>query len=250
MNKTEKNTRQGTRISVSYRDEWEDGFGARGWKLDAAMRDSTVIASTAYTGDNVPTSVLIHDILDHLLCGFGFSGHRNEAMAVIQLASRTGADTRTSFQPMVEEVMRGLILGESIETFLPDTLRQHLPDGPLSDKERMSHLSRRLGKQRLRSQLLDHFQMTGEEGIGQAKAHWHRAGLDYNRSAAIGLCLQELLVQADTMALTRQWQHARACFLVDNGECKLNIEFPETHELRQPVNDGHDIIGNNTRPLL
>ena len=86
---------------MSYRDEWEDGFGVRGWKLDAAMRDSTVIASTAYTGENVPTSVLIQDILDHLLCGFGFSGHRNEAMAVVQLASRTGVDAEISFCPMV-----------------------------------------------------------------------------------------------------------------------------------------------------
>ena len=249
MNKAHNSSQQ-TRIPVTYRDEWQDGFGARGWKLDTAMADSTVIASTAYTGENVPTSVLIHDILDHLLCGFGFSGHRNEAMAIIQLASRTGADAKISFCPMVEEVMRGLILGESIEAFLPDMLKQHLPDEPLSNEERMSYLSHRLGKQRLRSLLLDHFQMIGEKGIGPAKAHWHRAKLDYDRRAAIGLCLQELLIQADAMALTRQWQHAKACFLIDNRECKLNIESPETHELRQPVNDGHDIIGNNTRPLL
>ena len=249
MSKTHNSSQQ-TRIPVTYRDEWQDGFGARGWKLDTAMTDSTVIASTAYTGENVPTSVLIHDILDHLLCGFGFSGHRNEAMAVIQLASRTGADTKISFHPMVEEVTRGLILGESIDTFLPDTLKRHLPDAPLSNEERMSYLSRRLGKQRLRSQLLAHFQAIGEEGIGPAKAHWHRAELDYDRRTAIGLCLQELLVQADAMALTQRWHHARACFLLDNRECKLNIEYPETHELRQPVNDGHDIIGNNTRPLL
>ena len=236
MGETEKNTRQRTRISVTYRDEWQDGFGARGWKLDAAMRNSTVIASTAYTGENVPTSVLIHDILDHFLCGFGFSGHRNETMAVIQLASRTGADTGISLHPMVEEVMRGLILGESIETFLPDTLKRHLPDGPLSNEERMSYLSRRLGKQRLRSLLLAHFQAIGEEGIGPAKAHWHRAGLDYDRRTAIGLCLQELLVQADAMALTQRWQHARACLRVDNGECGISIEYPETHEWWLPVN--------------
>ncbi|HEC06060.1 MAG TPA: hypothetical protein ENJ12_04380 [Thiolapillus brandeum] len=249
MSKTH-NSRQRTRIPVTYRDEWQDGLGARGWKLDTAMTDSTVIASTAYTGENVPTSVLIHDILDHLLCGFGFSGHRNEAMAVVQLASRTGADAEISFCPMAEEVMRGLVPGESIETFLPDQLKRHLPDGPMSNEERMSYLSRRLGKQRLRSLLLAHFQAIGEEGIGMAKAHWHKAGLDYDRRTAIGLCLQELLVQADAMALTRRWQHARGNFLVGNRECKLNIESPEKHELRQPVNDGHDIIENNMRLSL
>lgn len=249
MSETEKNTKQRTHIFVTYRDEWQDGFGARGWKLDSTMSDSTVIASTAYTGENVTTSVLIHDILDHLLCGFGFSGHRNEAMAVIQLASRTGADTEISFHPMVEEVMRGLILGESIETFLPDTLKRHLPDSPLSNEESMSCLSRRVGKLQLRSLLLAHFQAIGEEGVGPAKAHWHRAGLDYDRRTAIGLYLQELLVQADEMALTRRWQHARACFLVDNRECGLYIKYPETHELRMSVNDGHHTIKNNTRPL-
>ncbi|WP_456448051.1 hypothetical protein [Thiolapillus sp.] len=236
MSKTH-NSRQRTRMPVTYRDEWQDGFGARGWKLDASLMDSTVIASTAYTGEKVPTSVLIHDILDHFLCGFGFSGHRNEAMAVIQLASRTGADIEISFRPMVEEVMHGRILGESIETFLPDTLKGLLPDGTLSDEERISRLSRRLGKQRLRSLLLAHFQAIGEEGIGPAKAHWHRAGLNYDRRTAIGLCLQELLVQADAMAQTRRWQHARACFLVDNGECGISIEYPETHEWWLPVND-------------
>jgi len=247
MSKTH-NSRQRTRIPVTYHDEWQDGFGARGWKLDASLLDSTVIASTAYTGEKVPTSVLIHDILDHLLCGFGFSGHRNEAMAVIQLASRTGADIEISFRPMVEEVMHGRILGESIETFLPDTLKRHLPADTLSDEERMSYLARRLGKRRLKSLLLAHFQAIGEEGIGPAKAHWHWARLDYDRRTAIGLCLQELLVQADAMALTRRWQHARACFLVDNRECGLSIEAPETHELRLPVNDGHHAIGNNMRP--
>jgi len=237
MSKAEKDTRQRTHIPVTYRDEWQDGFGARGWKLDAAMRDNTVIASTAYTGENVPTSVLIHDILDHLLCGFGFSGHRNEAMAVIQLASRTGADTGISFHPMVEEVLRGLILGESIETFLPDMLKRHLPDRLLSDEESMSYLSRRLGKQQLRPLLLAHFQAMGEAGISPAKAHWHRAGLDYDRRTAIGLCLQELLVKAEEIALTRRWQHARAYFLIDNRECGLVIKYPETHELRLPVNN-------------
>jgi len=248
MSKHQKNSRQRTLIPVTYRDEWQDGFGARGWKLDASLMDSTVIASTAYTGEKVATSVLIHDILDHFLCGFGFSGHRNEAMADLQLASRTGADIEISFRPMVEEVMHGRILGESIEAFLPDALKHHLPDDTLSDEEQMSHLSLRLGKQRLRSLLLAHFQAIGEEGIGPAKTHWHRIGLDYDRRTAIGLCLQELLIQADDMALTQRWKHVQACFLIDNGECGLNIKSPKTHELWLPVNDGHHAIRSNSRP--
>jgi len=237
MSEAEKSSRQWTPIPVTYRNEWQDGFGARGWKLDAAMMDSMVIASTAYTGDAVPTSVLIHDMLDHFLCGFGFSGHRNEAKAVIQLASRTSADIEISFRPMVEEVMDGLIQGESIRAFLPDTLKRHLLADALNDEAQMTHLSHKLGNRRLESLLLAHFQVIGEEGIGPAKAHWHRAGLDYGRRTAIGLCLQKLLVQADEMALTWRWKHTKACFLIDNRECGLSIESPETSKLRLPVLD-------------
>lgn len=237
-----------TRIPVTYRDEWQDGFGARGWKLDAALQDTAVIASTAYTGEKVPTSVLVHDILDHLLCGFGFSGHRNEAMAVIQLASRTGADTETSFRPMVEEVLHGRILGEPIRSFLPETLKAHLPDARLSDEETMSQLSRRLGRERLRTLLLAHFQAIGEEGTRSAKARWRSFGLDYARRTAIGLCLQELLVRADETALAHHWEHARAFFRVGNRECELVIKSPEAHEWRLPVRDLQQASASRLEP--
>jgi hypothetical protein len=45
---------------------WRDGFGARGWKVAGAVNDPEVIASTAETGERIPTSVFVHDILDHL----------------------------------------------------------------------------------------------------------------------------------------------------------------------------------------
>jgi hypothetical protein len=70
-------------VAVTYRREWQDGFGARGWKLDIGIDDGYVIASTAYCGENIPTSILIHDIVDHHLCAFRLSGHRHEAMALV-----------------------------------------------------------------------------------------------------------------------------------------------------------------------
>ena len=78
------------RVSCLYRRTWQDGFGARGWKLAGTANDPEVIASTAATGERIPTSVFVHDILDHFLCGLGPSGHRNEAVALLQLAARTG----------------------------------------------------------------------------------------------------------------------------------------------------------------
>ncbi len=57
-------------IPVTYKREWQDGFGARGWKLDCALDDPNVIAATAETGCQINTSVLVHDILDHYISGF------------------------------------------------------------------------------------------------------------------------------------------------------------------------------------
>lgn len=71
-------TDNGIRIPVTYRHEWHDGFGARGWKLDYSLDDPYIIAATAETGNRIPTSVLVHDILDHYLCGLPLSGQRNE----------------------------------------------------------------------------------------------------------------------------------------------------------------------------
>ena len=56
-------------LHCCYRSVWQDGFGARGWKLASAIDDPAVIAATAETGERIPTSVFVHDILDHTLCG-------------------------------------------------------------------------------------------------------------------------------------------------------------------------------------
>ena len=82
------------RVPCLYRRTWQDGFGARGWKLAGTANDPEVIASTAATGERIPTSVFVHDILDHFLCGLGPSGHRNEAVALLAAggAHRRGSD--------------------------------------------------------------------------------------------------------------------------------------------------------------
>lgn len=93
----------GVDVPVTYKKVWDDGFGARGWKVNATIGDPEIIASTRETGWKINTSVFIHDILDHLLSGFGISGHRREAMALIQLAKRTGSDPGPEFEQLVRE---------------------------------------------------------------------------------------------------------------------------------------------------
>lgn len=102
-------------VPVTYRREWQDGFGARGWKLDVSIGEPSVIAATAEHGTRIPTSVLMHDILDHHPCGFGIGGHRNETMEPMQLASRTGADPCVDFRQIVDEdLMHGHCNGEPL----------------------------------------------------------------------------------------------------------------------------------------
>jgi hypothetical protein len=104
-------------VPISYCAEWMDGYGARGWKIDMTVDDPEIIASTSETGLHIPTSVLIHDILDHYLCGLPPSGHRNEAIALHQLALRTGADPLPDLAQMVDEdLIHGHVLGETMHT--------------------------------------------------------------------------------------------------------------------------------------
>ncbi len=48
---------EGVHIPVTYQKTWDDGFGARGWKIDVSIGDPTIIASTRETGTKIPTSV-------------------------------------------------------------------------------------------------------------------------------------------------------------------------------------------------
>jgi len=59
--------------------------------------------------------VFIHDILDHFLSGFGVSGHRSEAMALIQLSKRTGSDYE---QLVTEDILNGRVNGEVLQSLL------------------------------------------------------------------------------------------------------------------------------------
>lgn len=93
-----KSQSNNNRFDLTYHSEWQDGFGAQGWKLDLAMNNPQVIACTAYTGEKTQTSVLVHDILDHLVSGFWLSGYENEARATAMHGIRNGIEIRFSYR--------------------------------------------------------------------------------------------------------------------------------------------------------
>jgi len=223
-------------IPVTYRQEWQDGFGARGWKLNCALDDSYVIAATSETGCQINTSVLVHDILDHYLSGFPLSGHRNEAMALVQLASRTHADPRPDYEQMVnEDLMRGTVSGESFRSFLPGHLVDLLPADSLSGKDMVEFLAEKTGKENLRNALVEQFFTLGQRGVPMARANWHEHGLEYNQREAFGLCLQKLLVWGDSIVQAGDYRQAGAAFLMNNAVCQLHIQSPHVHRHEEAV---------------
>lgn len=189
-------------ITLTYKQIWDDGYGARGWKLDSTLDDPEIIASTPYHGEKIATSVLIHDMLDHYLSGFGPSGHRNEAMALTQLGSRTNTDIEPDFAQMVDEdILQGNIIGEPLETFLPTTLSTILPDSLSTNADKMGFLAQKFGQKPLRLMLVERFYELGKLGIPSAIAHYRGYGLNYACCKATGIALQTLLEQIDQIVV-------------------------------------------------
>lgn len=223
-------------VPVTYKSEWDDGFGARGWKLNSGVQDPEIIASTSFPGTNIPTSVLIHDVLDHLVSGFGLSGHRNEAMALMQLHLRTGSDIRPDIEQMIEEdVLHGRVIGEPLDAFLPSDLLEHLPTTSACGKQRMAILATKLGLNAVRTRLRDHFLELGTLGITRAKENWKNMGLDYSMRAAIGLCLQSLLENGDKYVCEQDLASARGDFIIANTACDLCLYSPRDMHITLPV---------------
>lgn len=211
------------KIPVSYRDEWQDGLGARGWKLDRAIGDPVLIAVTAYTGAKVPTSVLIHDILDHYISGFGLSGHRNEAKAALQLGLRTGAEIASSYAQLAEDIIIAGVNGEPLAAFLPPALRARLPLFAATEREMMAALVRQLGHTSVKSALIEHMWELGDQGRSQALIGWSRHGFDYARRGAIGMCLQQLLEDAERAVEEQRLDAAQGHFTIGNQACAVSF---------------------------
>lgn len=225
-------TTNDTRIYVpaTYQTTWNDGFGARGWKIDAALDDPLVIASTAETGNHIPTSVFVHDILDHHLCGLKLSGHRNEAVALTMLGERTGTSPVPDFTQMVEEdILRGNITGEAMRDFLPDALLNTVPKHLHRDNKLLiGFLLGALGESALKPLLVGTFVSLGRAGYPAAKSFWQQSGLDFSRRRAIGLCVQQLLEQFDAQCAPNIDCGVQGEFMLSNRHCELRTGTGET----------------------
>lgn len=226
---------KGFRVPATYRERWRDGFGARGWKLDAAIGQAEVIAATPYPGERIATSVLVHDILDHCVPGFALSGHRAEAKALVQLAARTGSDPAPDFRQMVDEdLLRGDCHGESLADFLPPALAERLPAGG-TDRERMRSLRAELGDGLIRASLSARFVELGWTGMPEAPGAWAARGLDYRRRAELGLALQRLFERLDARVRRLGCPVAAGVFQLTDRAVGFRFRAPDRALFREPV---------------
>ncbi|HFC92454.1 MAG TPA: hypothetical protein ENJ51_06545 [Leucothrix mucor] len=209
----------GVLIPVTYEKSWQDGFGARGWKVDVTIGDPEIIASTRETGIKINTSVFIHDILDHFLSGFWISGHRSEAMALIQLAKRTNSDPRSDYKQMViEDTLNGRVNGEDFIDFLPEQLKSLLPaNHEMDNKGIITFLKRQLGERKLCDQLVNHFFILGKKGEAHAIESWKSLGLNPKKQTEIGLALQSMLTVVDKKVESDDVEKLTASITINNN---------------------------------
>jgi len=226
--KNMENTHNSISISAIYHQTWQDGYGARGWKLNFSVNDPAIIASTSETGAMIPTSVFVHDILDHYISGFEISGHRAEAMALTQLHLRTSSNYHDDLLQLIDEdVIYGRVNGEPLETFLPPDLRQQLPIHTDSNKKKIQHLIRIHGKESIRQKLLERFIEFGNWGKEIAKDHWKKHGLVFDNRKKIGLAIQSLLVQTDKVLLNENIDSSRGVFKISNTFCEVDFSIDD-----------------------
>lgn len=225
-------------IPVTYKKIWDDDFAAKGWKVNATIGDPAIIASTCETGLKINTSVFVHDILDHFLSGFGVSGHRSEAMALIQLSKRTGSDPAPDFEQIIkEDILNGSVNGEKLTAFLPENLCSLLPTlTTISDKEIISKLKDLLGEKKLIKILIEHFFSMGKTGEKHAANSWKKLGLNINKQTELGLALQNLLEKMDALVEKKTSKIMEGFIKINNehtenmspldGHCTLEITEP------------------------
>lgn len=214
---------------LHYRAQWDDAFGARGWKLDGTEADPEVIAATPYPGEVIPTSVLIHDFLDHRLCGLTLSDYVDEAIALIQLARRTGSDPTPDYVRMVDDdLLNGLAGARTLRRLLPEDAAASIADEP-SPREAVTRLRDELGPGVVRTLLLAGFAREGWAGDESARAAFRaNTGRDPADRPALGRALQEVFVEADDYVQQRAWESARGHFEIAPEGVALIIEAPES----------------------
>lgn len=214
----------GVTVSATYHDTWNDGFAARGWKLDCSLTEPSVIASTSETGSRLSTSVLVHDILDHYLCGVGIGGHKNEAIALHQLAVRTGSDPLPDIRQIItEDLQQGCVEHDTMRSFLSRSLLSLVPHDEYTDYDIICSLRNSLPHEQLLHELELHFLRIGRENSRSARRRFEESCLSYEKRKPLGIAIQGLLIAFDKYLAIHSVGYAHGSSCLTNDHCTLRV---------------------------
>lgn len=209
-------------VTAVYRACWNDGYGVRGWKIAPAIEDPRVIASAAHSSAVSATSVLVHDIMDHHLCGLPIGGHRNEVVATLLHAMRNGLSVDTSIDMMVSEFLDTGYCGEEPRQFLPKDLVERLP--PSTSAHLISAvLADKLGMPQVRQRITRHYYAIGIAGLSAALGAYERLGLSILARHRVGLRLQRLIEQAESHLERGDKAVATGVIAIADAACSLSL---------------------------
>lgn len=215
-------------VEVVFQEYWNDGFGARGWKLASAISDPRVVASTAHVGLISPTCVLVHDIMDHYLCGLQIGGHRSEVVATMLHAMRNDLPVRKSINMMVDELCAVAYCGETLAEYIPEDMLGSMPSNTPS--EQMSAvLTAGLERNRMRERLVDHYYALGLAGLTAALVHYEGLGLSLAKRYEVGIRLQKLFENAESHILRRDCDRTSGVLEVADNKCGLLLREIDWH---------------------
>lgn len=209
-------------VTAVYRSCWDDGYGVRGWKIAPAVDDPRVIASAAHSGSVSPTCVLVHDIMDHHLCGLPIGGHRNEVIATLLHAMRNRLSVDTSIDMMVDEFLDTGYCGEEPRQFLPSDLVERLPSATPAHLI-SAVLADSFGMPQLRERITRHYYSIGIAGLSAALGAYERLGLSILARHQVGVRLQQLIEQAESHVERSDTAVATGVFSIADAACGLTL---------------------------
>ena len=181
----------------------------------------TFPSSTAI-GPASPTSVPIHDVLDHWVCGFGWRTYSDEAKATVMHGLRNGIDVRKSFELLAEDLIADQNPLEPIELF--NLYRGLLLGGALNpSREAFNRVICQMGHEKAIASTSMSLHRIGLEGIHEAQRQWQKLGLNLSLMGHIGLALQELLKEAESIIVANKHDFIDATLGIQISNCTIEV---------------------------
>lgn len=210
---------------LTYKDSWPDSYGVSGWRLCDSEGRFPAFPSSAAVGTASPTSVPIHDVLDHWTCGFGWHTYSDEAKATVMHGLRNGIDVRRSFELLAEDLIVDQQPSEPIDFFVSHRrlVRDPGRENPSCNRETVIRTISQMGRRNAIAAASMGLRRVGLEGIGEAQCRWRKLGLDFSLMGHIGHVLQELLEEAESIVAAEKQEFIDAAFEITPDICSINV---------------------------